>query len=527
MPVAVSYPGVYVEELPSGVRPITGVATSITAFVGRALRGPTDAPGRVNSFGDFNRIYGGLWAKSTLGYAVQQFFLNGGSQALIVRVHNSAKPSKATVPTGGIDLISANEGDWGNHLSARIDLNTRPYDPGEPANTLFNLSVKDLVTGTIEVFRNLSTDSTNARYVTSVLSQQSQLVRTAGTVPTTITVHNNDPAAGADPFTDPTATSFSGGGGVDGNDITDNDISAPSLQPQKGLWMLEKSDLFNILCIPPLKRTGADVGKQTWDAAINYAGSRRAFVIVDNAEAWMTADDVLKSGTGVSGIVSGADNAAIYFPRLLAPDSLKEGRLDSFAPSGTIAGIFADTDAQRGVWKAPAGIETVMQGVSGLSLGGNTTPGTLTNADSGLLNPAGINCLRSFPIVGNVIWGARTLNGADMLASQWKYIPVRRLAYYIEESLFRGTQWVVFEPNADPLWAQIRLDVGAFMQTLFLQGAFQGTTPKQAYFVHCDSDTTTQTDIDNGIVNIVVGFAPLKPAEFVIIQIQQISPLAS
>ena len=166
-----------------------------------------------------------------------------------------------------------------------------------------------------------------------------------------------------------------------------------------------------------------------------------------------------------------------------------------------------------------------MLGVSGLSLGGN--PGTLTDGENGQLNPLGVNCLRNFPVIGNVVWGARTLDGADALASQWKYIPVRRLAYYIEESLFRGTQWVVFEPNDEPLWAQIRLNVGSFMQTLFIKGAFQGSSPNDAYFVKCSSETTTQTDIDNGVVNIVVGFAPLKPAEFVVIQIQQIAPQQS
>jgi phage tail sheath protein FI len=198
--------------------------------------------------------------------------------------------------------------------------------------------------------------------------------------------------------------------------------------------------------------------------------------------------------------------------------------LASFAPSGTIAGIYAFTDGQRGVWKAPAGIAAMLSGSVGLTTSGSTTPITLTDADSGALNPLGVNCLRSFPVIGNVVWGARTMQGVDVLESQWKYIPIRRLANYIEQSLFQGTQWVVFEPNAEPLWAQIRLDVGAFMQTLFVQGAFQGTTPAQAYFVNCDSTTTTQTDIDNGIVNIIVGFAPLYPAEFVVISIQQISP---
>jgi phage tail sheath protein FI len=172
------------------------------------------------------------------------------------------------------------------------------------------------------------------------------------------------------------------------------------------------------------------------------------------------------------------------------------------------------------VWKAPAGIEANLQGVLGLSIG--EAPGVLTDSENGLLNPLGINCLRNLPTIGHVVWGARTLDGADVLASQWKYVPVRRLALFLEESLYRGTQWVVFEPNDEPLWSQIRLNLGAFMHTLFRQGAFQGTTPKEAYFVKCDKDTTTQADIDNGIVNIVVGFAPLKPAEFVVIKIQQI-----
>jgi uncharacterized protein len=147
----------------------------------------------------------------------------------------------------------------------------------------------------------------------------------------------------------------------------------------------------------------------------------------------------------------------------------------------------------------------------------------LTDGENGRLNPIGVNCLRNFPVAGNVVWGGRTLRGADALASEWKYVPVRRTALFIEESLYRGTQWVVFEPNDEPLWAQIRLNIGAFMQNLFRQGAFQGKTPQEAYLVKCDKETTTQNDINLGIVNILVGFAPLKPAEFVIIKIQQLA----
>ena len=197
-------------------------------------------------------------------------------------------------------------------------------------------------------------------------------------------------------------------------------------------------------------------------------------------------------------------------------DPLNQQRLRPVSPSGTVAGLWARTDGARGVWKAPAGTAATLTGVQKLEY-------VLTDPENGVLNPLAINCLRNFPIYGPVCWGARTLNGSDQQADQWKYIPVRRLALYIEESLYRGTQWVVFEPNDTPLWAQIRLNVGAFMQTLFRQGAFQGSTPQQAYFVVCDATTNPQASINQGIVNIVVGFAPLLPAEFVIISIQQMA----
>ena len=203
------------------------------------------------------------------------------------------------------------------------------------------------------------------------------------------------------------------------------------------------------------------------------------------------------------------------------PDPLAENALTDFVPCGVVAGVIARTDTQRGVWKAPAGIEAAVAGVFGTSVNGQQT--TLIDADSATLNPVAVNVIRDVPGVGPVVWGARTMDGRDLLASQWKYLPVRRLALYIEESLYRGTQWVVFEPNDEPLWAQIRLNVGAFMHSLFRQGAFQGTSPRDAYFVKCDKETTTQDDINRGVVNILVGFAPLKPAEFVVLKIQQLA----
>ncbi len=521
MPATLTYPGVYIEEVPSGVRTITGVATSITAFIGRARRGLTDEPVRVQGFAEFVRRFGDLWADSTLGHAVSQYFQNGGSDALIVRVHNGATAATLTLPIG-FELVAASVGLWGESLRVRVDHDTRPPLPSDPANSLFNLAVRDTQTGVTERFLNLSTDPANARYVTRVLEQESNLVRIAapGTIPATRPSASGAPPAGADPLLDNASSTAFGTNGDDGSAIDNNSISAASLEAQKrGIWALEKADLFNLLCIPPLTHgAGGEIGAQTRSAAAAYCRLRRALFIVDPLTSWDEPSDL----TGASGIDSAGfglartENAALFFPMVRMPDPLREGRLETFAPSGAVAGVFARTDATRGVWKAPAGIEATLAGVAELSV-------KLTDGENGILNPLGVNCLRAFPVVGRVIWGSRTLRGADQLASEWKYVPVRRLALFLEESLYRGTQWVVFEPNDEPLWAQIRLNVGAFLQNLFRQGAFQGSTPRDAYFVKCDRETTTQNDINLGIVNIVVGFAPLKPAEFVVIKIQQMA----
>jgi uncharacterized protein len=517
MPAARTYPGVYIEEVSSGVRTILGVATSITAFIGRARRGSTVHPGRVQSFADFERNYGELWEPSTLGYAVQHFFANGGGDAIIVRVANGALP--ATLALATFTLGAASEGEWGNRLRIRVDHDTRaPAD-----TTLFNLSVRDMATRETERFLNVSTDPAHARYVARVLELESQLLRITTPVGA-VRPPPNAPLAqpGDDPFGNATSTAFNADGN-DGVDITQNEIVNPGLElPQLGLWMLEQADIFNLLVIPPFTRDAAgDVPLNVWDTAAAYCARRRAVLIVDPPFGWDAPADILTGGAALGTVVNRSNSAAIYFPRILAADPLKEFRQETFAPGGAVAGVIARTDTDRGVWKAPAGLDASLVGVSALSLGGE--PGLLTDPQIGLLNPFGVNCLRTIPNTGHVVWGARTLDGADNLASEWKYLPVRRLAYYIEESLFRGTQWAVFEPNDEPLWAQLRMNGGTFMQGLFRQGAFQGASPREAYFVKCSRETTTQADIDAGIVNVLIGFAPLKPAEFVVIRIQQMT----
>ena len=295
--------------------------------------------------------------------------------------------------------------------------------------------------------------------------------------------------------------------GADGDAPGLGDLRGSRLE-KRGLYALEDVDIFNLLCLPGV----TDGGLLT--EAVAYCEERRAFLIVDLPSNTDTVDEA--RGWLNDPANPRHKNAAAYFPQIVAADPLQNFRARRFPASGAVAGIYARVDTERGVWKAPAGTEAVVRGARGLAY-------TLTDEENGALNPLGLNALRTFPVFGTVVWGARTLVGADQQASEWKYIPVRRLALFIEESLYRGTKWVVFEGNDEPLWAQIRLNVGAFMQTLFRQGAFQGTSAREAYFVKCDKETTTQNDIDRGVVNIVVGFAPLKPAEFVILRIQQIA----
>ena len=522
MPAELTYPGVYVEEVPSGVRTITGVATSITAFLGRARRGPTDKAMEITSFADFVRRFGGLHVDDPMGYAVRDFYLNGGSRAIIVRLYKppGATDGKAKLSVDTLLLEAASEGSWGNKLKATVDhagidddVAARYAAHGLTKNDLFNLTIVDgSRSGAPEELRNLSIKD-GPRRVDRVLEQESQLIRIQrdGAGAPQLPAPPNRPAAGE---------SAPAMGGQDSAALGQTEYEG---DPNKktGIHALDEADLFNLLCIPPDTRE-QDTLPAVYQKALATCVDRRAMLIVDAPAAWSKnkekatkaeAQNVLQQ-LSLSG--DAARNAALYYPRVIEADPLRDGQHDTFVPCGIVAGIMARTDTQRGVWKAPAGIDAGLSGVQALTV-------KLTDGQNGSLNPLGINCLRTFPVIGRVVWGARTLRGADQLADEYKYVPVRRLALYIEESLYRGTQWVVFEPNDEPLWAQIRLNVGAFMHNLFRQGAFQGSTPREAYLVKCDSETTTQYDIDRGVVNILVGFAPLKPAEFVILKIQQLT----
>ena len=582
MPVATTYPGVYIQELPSGVHTIAGVSTSTTAFVGRAAKGPIDEPTVITSFEDYQRIFGGLSLFSAMSFAVRDFFQNGGGKAVIVRLYRpglqvaqdvaaagvgadadavvaaikaaaaaytkdpektlaegivtaakaAATPTatkeavqkaatdaaaqtgtrRATIDANGLKLEAVSDGAWGNGLQVRVE-----EDPKDNTHR-FKLLIRDSASGAIEVYPNASfvAADPSGRNIDRLL-EQSQLMR-ATTLPAAIPTAHGAPVFPKGIWDANTPATFSGVADADladdGAFLTSADIVGAAHQAAKtGLYALRKTDLFNLLCIPPYK-ADASIDESIVDEAVQYCQARRAMFLIDPPPGW----PVLKqAGEGqIKDIGAPSSYAAVFYPRLLQPNPLRDGQEEAFAPCGAVAGIFARTDAQRGVWKAPAGLEAVLSGVPRLAV-------NLSDGENGQLNPLGVNCLRNFPGAGRVVWGARTREGDDRATSEWKYIPVRRMALFIEESLYRGTQWVVFEPNAEPLWAQIRLNIGAFMQSLFRQGAFQGSTPKDAYFVKCDKDTTTQSDINRGVVNILVGFAPLKPAEFVVIQIQQLA----
>ncbi len=695
MPSAYTYPGVYIQELPSPVHSITGVATSITAFVGYTARGIDNRAQAIYSFSDFQRLYGGLASNSEVSYAVQQFYLNGGSQAYVVRTPmHYTDPTKAyaEVAFGELTFSALSSGQWANG-QLLLDVDVQGLDltttTGDPLS--FNLTVTNLMDGSKEYFPAVTLNYNFQNFVASVVNDPdngSQLVSvaasasvspaplpsalevtgivgaslastvvsgvsylesvntilssgpnattatddcnltltlpvrsgttiTAGT-PITIKVIGNTssipqtvqglalqlqqvinntlavsvpgasvvcsaaPIGSGTPaktgirvaallpnqpdavitFGSPTSghdaakalgllspapnnvahyalgTGIGGTLPVQGGETTSTPAAQPLGLPHSaeligdplafsGIYALNKVPIFNLLCIPEAARAqagnpnAADTNinpVEIYSSAIALCDQKRALLLIDPPPNVNTVAGAVDWKSNTIGVVD--ENGAAYFPRLRLADPLNNGQLRTFAPSGVVAGVYAKSDSANGVWTAPAGINATLNGVQSMTY-------LLSDAENGVLNPLGLNCFRTFPIYGPVLWGARTLVGADAEASQWKYVPVRRMALFLESSLYQGTQWVVFQPNDDRLWASIRLNVGSFMQTLFMQGAFQGQTPDQAYFVKCDSETTTQTDIDNGVVNILVGFAPLEPAEFVVIQIEQLTGQAS
>ncbi|HEX3437617.1 MAG TPA: phage tail sheath subtilisin-like domain-containing protein, partial [Pseudacidobacterium sp.] len=352
-----------------------------------------------------------------------------------------------------------------------------------------------------ETYRKVNLKSTSdPNYIVNRINGVSQLITVAAT-PGSSFVAVGQAALQNPPSVQPSWKAFS------------PDDFVPVFQQDSSL---DKVSIFNLLLVPGIADNGI------WSEALAFSERKLAFVILDpppqdSADGYGSMNLPL-IGDDIQGpLVPKSTNGALYFPYLQSSDPLTANVLP-YPPSGSVAGIYSATDNNRGVWKAPAGLETTI-----LNTVGVVDTGEMTDARQGTLNPLGVNCLRDFPGIGTVVFGARTLVTENPAFVQWRYVPVRRMALFLEQTLKLNLTWVVFEPNDDPLWVAIRSSIESFMLSLFHQGAFQGSTPSQAFQVLCDSSTTTQQDIDNGIVNIFVAFAPLKPAEFVIIKIAQLA----
>jgi phage tail sheath protein FI len=636
-----TYPGVYVEEISSGVRPISIASTSTAAFVGLSQMGP-DAATLVSSWTEFQRYYGDFTNDGYLAQSVFQFFNNGGRQCYIVRVTRSdavtanvTLQNRAAAPVAGVTFSAKNKGAWGNFLYLQIEDGTA--DPGNE----FKITVrrqsdvavvpdnfKDITP--LEVFDNLSMDPNDTNFVTDVLTQNSTLITAqvlAGntavqrgnhrggfapslplgtklsfqinldndgfqqvTLPGAISASTvladvataiqtavvaltakkaSTPAAAFTGFTctvetvsgqsrlflqsgDSATTSSvriqagsvndatgllklgTGNGGLSEDGIAirrpakadivqvgDNAIAAPVVAPvtpgSDGTAALSETSFsnvfprldtitdFSLLAVPGEGTTAmADLG-------MGYCANRPLQDVFYVGEMSSTDDSVAEAITFRNKLTTANSYGAIYFPWVKALDPAGGSPQPILLPpSGYITGLYARIDATRGVWKAPAGTEASLNGLVGLAA-------ELSDTQHGNLNPIGVNVIRRFAGAGVVSFGARTI-ASD---AEWKYVPVRRTAILLRVSIYYGIQWAVFEPNDEPLWAELRKNIGSFMMTLFRQGAFQGSTPSQGFFVKCDGETTTQADIDLGIVNVLVGFAPLKPAEFVVVKISQ------
>lgn len=485
----ISSPGIYIQEVENPITTITGVSTSVTGFIGRARKGLINKTVTIFSFSEFEKIFGGLWYDAPMSYSIYQFFLNGGKEAVIVRAAKEESTASATFEGTGIDLVASNAGTWANRLKVKIS------KVNGSKITIQVIIDSDIV----EEFINVELNPDSQFFIGTKLETESTLLRLKDGIDAAMSI----PKEGEE-----IALTH----GTDGVIIGSEQIKGVE-NLKTGIHCFDEKNIINLMVVPPFGPDN-EIDSETFDEVAKYCQKRRAMLIVDSPITWISKDAGYEGMKNYDAITPHT-NAAIFFPRIMMADPLEDGLVREFTPSGVIAGIFARTDAERGVWKSSAGNEAVLKGTVDLAV-------NLTEDENGILNSLGLNCLRNFSS-GIVIWGSRTSVREDNSASQWKYIAVRRTALYIEQTLEQNLGWVIFEPNDEPHWAKIRMSVGSFMQNLFKQEAFQGSSPNEAYFVKCDKETTTQDDIDKGIVNIVVGFAPLKPAKFVVIKIQKIA----
>jgi hypothetical protein len=542
MSITTTYPGIYIQEILSSANTVQSAPTSVTVFVGytHPFQTPPQnygVPVELFSFSDYEREFGGLfsvdWLPDDVGRAVYQFFLNGGTDAFVVSLNNASTPRFNLLSAGAVVSGTAAISAPTLTVAGSVSGTGIVFSGLEPVDSFHALTVSvinirtttatndtaDIVLTygtTTETYRKIVLDSAGSGaalegVLGTAAKQISSLVTVAplsgaGTYPATWPM-----ALAPTPLTMtmPTTpfTTFSPGD------------FAPAFAQDNPLDKLQA--LFNLLITPGVWDPGVVA------ESLAFAEQKLAFVVLDPpAEAAAdsspanyplpTIGDIMSDNVPGESIPKSI-NGAVYFPFLLSADP-STGNPITVAPSGFVAGMIATEDTNRGVWKAPAGLETVLNNTTGV-----TANGQMTDMRQGTLNPLGVNCLRSFPGVGTVIFGARTLASANPAFQQYRYVNVRRMALFIEQSLKTSLTWMIFESNDTPLWVSARTSVSNWMLGLFNNGAFAGSTPSQAFQVKCDSTTTTPDDQANGIVNVVVAFAPLRPAEFVVIKIAQLA----
>lgn len=517
------HPGVYVSEVPAGARSIEGAPTSTTIFVGETERGPL-TPTKIKSRSDFERLYGGYFrvrdddsptadpTRVLTAYAIDGFYLNGGSTAYVLRAMDADDDGPETAARDGI-VEAGSPGLWGDSVSIAFLAPTG----GDADRFRIAVVYEFPQTGErrlVETWDRLATDPADENYVVDVL-QRSLYVRWAADAAPVVPDLDE---LGSPPSSDPAeseiidgATALTGGAGGGG----DLDAADYGLLLAEQLAGIDDAALLVASCDAML--AGAAEYAQFVDQFIGFAESRPRqdlFFVGDlpgqGTQATPTA--ATSATVAAAGTLTASNFAGLYWPHIDVGDVAGIGRNPriTLPPAGYVAGLFARTDGRRGVWKAPAGTEATLNGTIALEH-------DLNDLHSDELNPRGINALRQIPGAGRVAWGARTM----VPNSEWRYVPVRRTAIFLRTSIYNGIQWAVFEPNDEPLWASLRASIGGFMETQFRNGAFAGRTSDDAYFVKADAETTTEIDQAAGVVNILVGFAPLRPAEFVVVKLSQ------
>lgn len=557
-------PGVYVEEFESGGKPMEGVGTSTAGFVGLALRGPVGGvPQLVTNFADFKRKYGGYLSAAEFGenrflaYAVEHFFLNGGSRAFISRVAPAdANASKGAVPADAplLNITAADVGAWGDDIKIIItpaskaktqileDLGEGKYrvkkslgfDAGDVvalndgSSTVYNKVVKSqdnviefetefetnavdtnlvpkITLSTCEFNLEAKYDDTDEYYSEASFNISSPNYIENKTAKSSIIRVSVESTPADDPFTalsggtDVVSVELKGGSNGSNAQVLPDTFMGVDNGPGKrtGIQAFLDNDVVSIMAVPGITDPNVQL---TLVAHCENLGSR--FAVLDMPAELSKTDEIITARNVID-----STYAAMYHPWLTVYDPLDKKNIN-IPPSGSVIGIYARSDNSRGVHKAPA--NEVVRGCTGLSVPFN-------KGEQDILNPKGVNLIRSFPGQGIRVWGARTASSDP----SWKYVNVRRLFIFLEESIKANTNWVVFEPNDEKLWSRVKRTIDGFLRSVWRDGALAGTTEADAFYCEIGPSTMSQADIDNGRLICVIGVAPVKPAEFVIFRITQ------